>query len=64
MNNTKLLNTSQGNILVSAILGLALSTILFTYKCKTNCNIYKSKEIIIGSIYEFDKKCYKIIKKK
>ena len=51
----ELLKNENSNIIISIILGLGLATVLFTYKCKTNCIIYKLKDDVnINNIYEYN----------
>lgn len=57
----KLLNTKNGKIIISIILGLGLASI-FRFSCKNNnCIIFKAPSIkkIRGKIFKFDNKCYK-----
>lgn len=57
----KILNTKEGSIIISVILGLGLAS-LFKKACKdNNCVIIKSppKNKIIGKIFKEDNKCYK-----
>lgn len=57
----KILNTKEGSIIISVILGLGLAS-LFKKACEdNNCIIVKSppKNKIIGTIFKEDGKCYK-----
>ena len=57
----KILNTSEGSIIISIILGLGLAS-LFKKVCQdNNCVIVKSppKNTIVGKIFKEDDKCYK-----
>tara|TARA_Y100000389_G_scaffold155929_1_gene156704 strand:+ start:1389 stop:1589 length:201 start_codon:yes stop_codon:yes gene_type:complete len=59
----EIFKNENSNIIVSIILGLGLATLLFTYKCKTNCIIYKLKDDVnINNIHEYNNKCYKFKK--
>tara|TARA_Y100000389_G_C17468108_1_gene527612 strand:- start:5673 stop:5912 length:240 start_codon:yes stop_codon:yes gene_type:complete len=55
----KLLYTSKGHIIISAIFGFTLA-ILFKPICKKNCVIYVSPELheIIDKKYNFEGVCY------
>lgn len=61
---SKLLNTSQGRIILSAILGFGLAS-LFRASCKgKNCVIYKGAPLEdLNKVYTFNSKCYKFIPK-
>jgi hypothetical protein len=65
MDNLKFLYTEKGNILISILLGFSLSSILFRFKCKTNCVVYKLHPDFnenSGKIY-YDNKYYRYKKK-
>ena len=57
----KILNTKEGSIIISIILGLGLAS-LFKKVCQdNNCVIVKSPATnnIVGKIFKDDDKCYK-----
>jgi len=62
MNNSLLVNSEKGSILISILLGLALSSIIFQFKCKSNCVVYKLHEDFDNKIYNYNNKCYKFEK--
>ncbi len=62
MNNLDFLYTEKGNILISILLGFGLSSILFRFKCKTNCVVYKLHPNFNENsekIYNYNNKFYK-----
>ena len=57
----RLLNTSEGNVLLSVIWGLGLAA-LFRRACKNrNCIVIKAppRESLDNKTYKYDGKCYK-----
>lgn len=65
MNNSGLVNSEKGSILISILLGLALSSIMFQFKCKSNCVVYQLKDDFDNNpnkIYNYNNKCYKFNK--
>ena len=62
MDNTKLFNTEQGQLLISSIFGCVLGSLLFTIKCKSNCITYELKDNELKGIYNYNNICYKFEK--
>jgi hypothetical protein len=62
MDNKSLFSSDKGSKLISVLLGLALSSILFQFKCKNNCVIHQLNIDNSDKIYNYDNKCYKFIK--
>jgi hypothetical protein len=62
MDNKTLFNSEKGFTLISILLGFALASIMFQFKCNSNCVSYQLKIDDITKIYNYNKKCYKFKK--